>query len=189
MKLTDKVIVVTGGAHGIGAAMLRRFHREQPRALVVADRDLPGAEALAAELGGLAVACDVSREADIVALVVRATRDYGAIDLFVSNAGIGLGGGVEAPDDEWRRIIDINLMAHVWAARAVLPAMVARKSGYLLSTASAAGVLSMVGSAPYSVTKHAAVALAEWLAISYGDRGIKVSCLCPLYVNTDLLKG
>ncbi|HEX8953493.1 MAG TPA: SDR family NAD(P)-dependent oxidoreductase, partial [Polyangia bacterium] len=109
MKLTDKVIVVTGGAHGIGAAMLRRFHREQPRALVVADRDLPGAEALAKELGGLAVACDVSREADIVALVERATREHGAIDLFVSNAGIGLGGGVEVPDDEWRRIIDINL--------------------------------------------------------------------------------
>jgi NAD(P)-dependent dehydrogenase (short-subunit alcohol dehydrogenase family) len=189
VKLTDKVIVVTGGAHGIGAAMLERFHREKPRALVVADRDGAGAEALARELGGLAVTCDVSREADIVALVDRATKEYGAIDLFVSNAGIAVGGGVEVPDDEWRRIIDINVMAHVWAARAVLPAMVARKSGYLLSTASAAGVLSMVGSAPYSVTKHAAVALAEWLAISYGDRGIKVSCLCPLYVNTDLLKG
>jgi NAD(P)-dependent dehydrogenase (short-subunit alcohol dehydrogenase family) len=193
VKLTDKVIVVTGGAHGIGAALLKRFVREKPRALVVADRDAAGAEALARELAGttsaLAVACDVSREADIVALVERAQKEYGAIDLFVSNAGIAVGGGVEVPDDEWRRIIDINLMAHVWAARAVLPSMVARKSGYLLSTASAAGVLSMVGSAPYSVTKHAAVALAEWLAISYGDRGIKVSCLCPLYVNTDLLKG
>ena len=189
MKLTDKVIVVTGGAHGIGAAMLRRFHREKPRALVVADRDLPGAEALARELGGMAVACDVSRERDIVALVERATKELGAIDLFVSNAGIAVGGGVEAPDEEWRRIFDINLMAHVWAARALLPAMVARKSGYLVATASAAGLLSMVGSAPYSVTKHAAVALAEWLAITYGDKGIKVSCLCPLYVNTDLLKG
>ena len=138
MKLTDKVIVVTGGAHGIGAAMLKRFHREQPRALVVADRDAAGAEALARELGGagkaLAVACDVSSEADIVALVAHATKEYGAIDLFVSNAGIAVGGGVEAPDEEWRRIIDINLMAHVWAARAVLPAMVARGSGYLLAT-------------------------------------------------------
>jgi NAD(P)-dependent dehydrogenase (short-subunit alcohol dehydrogenase family) len=193
VKLTDKVIVVTGGAHGIGAAMLKRFHREKPRALVVADRDAAGAEALARELGGtttaLAVACDVSREADIVALVERAQKEYGAIDLFVSNAGIAVGGGVETPDDEWRRIFDVNVMAHVWAARALLPAMVARGSGYLLATASAAGLLSMVGSAPYSVTKHAAVALAEWLAISYGDRGIKVSCLCPLYVNTDLLKG
>jgi NAD(P)-dependent dehydrogenase (short-subunit alcohol dehydrogenase family) len=189
VKLTDKVIVVTGGAHGIGAAMLRRFHQEKPRALVVADRDRAGAEALAKELGGLAVFCDVSREADIVALVERATKEYGAIDLFVSNAGIAFGGGVEVPDDEWRRMFDINLMAHVWAARALLPAMVARKSGYLVATASAAGLLSMVGSAPYSVTKHAAVALAEWLAISYGDRGIKISCLCPLYVNTDMLTG
>src|SRR3954454_3032308 len=120
MKLTDKVIVVTGGAHGIGAAMLRRFHRDEPRALVVADRDLPAAEALAKELGGLAVACDVSRERDIIALVERATKEYGAIDLFVSNAGIAVGGGVDVPDDEWRRIIDINVMAHVWAARAVL---------------------------------------------------------------------
>src|SRR5512143_481161 len=141
MKLSDKVVVVTGGAHGIGAAMLRRFHREKPRALVVADRDRPAAEALATELGGLAVACDVSREAEIVALVERATREYGAIDLFVSNAGIATGGGVDAPDEEWRRIIDINLMSHVWAARALLPAMVARGSGYLLSTASAAGLL------------------------------------------------
>jgi NAD(P)-dependent dehydrogenase (short-subunit alcohol dehydrogenase family) len=189
VKLTDKVIVVTGGAHGIGAAMLQRFHREKPRALVVADRDAAGAAALARELGGLAVTCDVAREADIVALVERATKEYGAIDLFVSNAGIAVGGGVETPDDEWRRIFDVNVMAHVWAARALLPAMVARGSGYLLATASAAGLLSMVGSAPYSVTKHAAVALAEWLAITYGDRGIKVSCLCPLYVNTDLLKG
>jgi NAD(P)-dependent dehydrogenase (short-subunit alcohol dehydrogenase family) len=189
VKLNDKVIVVTGGAHGIGAAMLRRFHREKPRALVVADRDLPAAEALAKELGGLAVACDVGREADLVALVERATREYGTIDLFVSNAGIATGGDVDQTDDEWRRIIDINLMAHVWAARALLPAMVARGGGYLVATASAAGLLSMVGSAPYSVTKHAAVALAEWIAITYGDRGIKVSCLCPLYVNTDMLRG
>ncbi len=189
MKLTDKVIVVTGGAHGIGAAMLRRFHREKPRALVVADRDAAGAEALARELGGLAVACDVAREADLVALVARAQEAYGAIDLFVSNAGISVAGGVEAPDAEWRRIIDVNVMAHVWAARALLPAMLERKSGYLLQVASAADLLSMVGSAPYSVTKHAAVALAEWLAITYAERGIKVSCLCPLFVNTDLLTG
>jgi NAD(P)-dependent dehydrogenase (short-subunit alcohol dehydrogenase family) len=169
--------------------MLRRFHRDQPRALVVADRDLAGAESVARELGGLAIGCDVSREADLVALIGRATEQYGAIDLFVSNAGIAVGGGVEVPDDEWRRIFDVNVMAHVWAARALLPAMVARKSGYVVVTASAAGLLSMVGSAPYSVSKHAAVALAEWLAISYGSSGIKVSCVCPLYVNTDLLKG
>jgi NAD(P)-dependent dehydrogenase (short-subunit alcohol dehydrogenase family) len=189
MKLSDKVIVVTGGAHGIGAAMLRRFAREKPRALVVADRDLSGAEALAKDIGGVAVACDVSREAEIVSLVARVTKDFGAIDLFVSNAGIAIGGDVDVPDDEWRRIFDINVMAHVWAARALLPAMAARGSGYLVATASAAGLLSMVGSAPYSVTKHAAVALAEWLAITWADKGIKVSCLCPLYVNTDMLKG
>jgi NAD(P)-dependent dehydrogenase (short-subunit alcohol dehydrogenase family) len=189
MKLNDKVVVVTGGAHGIGAAMVRRFRREKPRALVIADRDRAGAEALATELGALAVACDVSREPEIVALVERVTREFEAIDLFVSNAGIATGGGVDAPDDEWRRIIDVNVMAHVWAARALLPHMIARGSGYLLSTASAAGLLSMVGSAPYSVTKHAAVALAEWLAITYADKGIKVSCLCPLFVDTDMLKG
>ena len=189
MKLTDKVIVVTGGAHGIGRAMLERFARDKPRALVVADRDLPGAEAAARELGGLAVACDVSREADLVALVERATKECGPIDLFCSNAGIGIAGGVELPDSEWRRIIDINLMSHVWAARALVPGMLERGSGYLLQTASAAGLLSIVGSAPYAVTKHAVVALAEWLSLTYHDRGIRVSCLCPLYVNTDLLKG
>lgn len=187
MKLTGKVIVVTGGAHGIGAALLRRFAQEEPRALVVADRDVAAAEAVAAEVGGLAVGCDVSREADLVALVERTTRERGPIDVFVSNAGIGLGHGVETPDDEWRKIIDVNLMAHVWAARALLPGL-AERGGYFVSTASAAGLLSMVGSAPYSVTKHAAVALAEWLAITWHDRGLKVSCICPLYVQTDLLK-
>lgn len=189
MKLTDKVVVVTGGASGIGRAMLRRFAVENPRALVVADRDLAGAAAVAREVGGVAVACDVAREADLAALVTRTTETHGAIDLFCSNAGISVAGGVEVPDAEWRRIFDINVMAHVWAARAVVPGMLARGSGYLLATASAAGLLSMVGAAPYAVTKHAAVALAEWLAITYGDRGLRVSCLCPLYVNTELLRG
>lgn len=189
MKLTDKVIVVTGAAAGIGRAMAERFVREKPRAIVIADRDVAGAEAAARDLGGIGVGCDVSREADIIALVARAEKECGPIDLFCSNAGIGLAGGVEVPDDEWRRIIDINLMSHIWAARALLPGMLARKSGYLLQTASAAGLLSIVGSAPYAVTKHAAVALAEWMAITHYDSGIRVSCLCPLYVNTELLKG
>ena len=188
MKLADKVVVVTGGAQGIGRAMLRRFAAEKPRALVVADRDLGGAEAVAREVGGLAVACDVAREADLVALVERATAECGPIDLFCSNAGISVAGGVEVPDAEWRRIFDVNVMAHVWAARALVPRMLARGGGYLLATASAAGLLSMVGAAPYAVTKHAAVALAEWLALTYGDRGLRVSCLCPLYVNTELLR-
>ncbi len=189
MKLADKVIVVTGGANGIGRAMVRRFSTEKPRAIVVADRDLAAAEATAREVRGLAVACDVSREADIVAAIQKTKEAYGPVDLFCSNAGISVAGGVETPDSEWRRIWDVNFMAHVWAARALVPEMVARGGGYLLATASAAGLLSMVGAAPYAVTKHAVVALAEWLAITYGAQGLKVSCLCPLFVNTDLLKG
>lgn len=189
MKLQGKVAVVTGGASGIGRAMLRRFAQEKPKALVVADRDRAGAEAVAREVGGLAVACDVSKEAEIVTLVRRAEQECGPIDLFCSNAGISVAGGPEVPDEAWRTIIDVNFMAHVWAARALIPRFLERGSGYLLSTASAAGLLTMVGSAPYSVTKHAAVSLAEWLAITYGERGIRVSCLCPQFVNTPLLQG
>jgi len=187
MKLNGKVVVVTGGASGIGRAMCRRFAAEKPRGVVVADVDAAGAEAVAREIGGLAVATDVRREADVVALVERATAAYGPIDLFCSNAGIAIEGGVEAPDSAWQRIWEINLMAHVYAARAVLPGMLARGEGYLLQTGSAAGLLTQIGSAPYAVTKHAAVSLAEWLAITYGDRGIKVSCLCPQGVRTNLL--
>ena len=187
MKLDGKVVVVTGGASGIGRAMCRRFAAEGPRGVVVADVDAAGAEAVAREIGGLAVATDVRREADVVALVERTTAAYGPIDLFCSNAGIAIEGGVEAPDSAWQRIWEINLMAHVYAARAVLPGMLARGEGYLLQTGSAAGLLTQIGSAPYAVTKHAAVSLAEWLAITYGDRGIKVSCLCPQGVRTNLL--
>jgi len=187
MKLNGKAVVVTGGASGIGRAMCRRFAAEKPRGVVVADVDAAGAEAVAREIGGLAVATDVRREADVVALVERTTAAYGPIDLFCSNAGIAIEGGVEAPDSAWQRIWEINLMAHVYAARAVLPGMLARSEGYLLQTGSAAGLLTQIGSAPYAVTKHAAVSLAEWLAITYGDRGIKVSCLCPQGVRTNLL--
>jgi NAD(P)-dependent dehydrogenase (short-subunit alcohol dehydrogenase family) len=189
VNLRDKVIVVTGGAHGIGRALVERFAREAPRTIVVADRDLPGAEAVAAAVGGSALACDVAKEDDLVALVRRTEAAEGRIDLFCSNAGIGVGEGVETPDEVWRTVMDVNFMAHVWAARAVLPGMIARGGGYLLQTASAAGLLSMIGSAPYAVSKHAAVALAEWLAITHGDQGIRVSCLCPLGVNTELLRG
>jgi NAD(P)-dependent dehydrogenase (short-subunit alcohol dehydrogenase family) len=178
---------VTGGASGIGRALCRRFAKEGARGVVVADRDAAGAEQVARETGGLAVAADVSREADVIRLVESATAAYGAIDLFCSNAGIALEGGVEVPDSEWQRIWHINFMAHLYAARAVLPAMLERGEGYLLQTASAAGMLTQVGSAPYAVTKHAAVALAEWLAVTYGDRGIKVSCLCPQGVRTNML--
>ena len=188
MKLADKVAVVTGGANGIGRALCRRFAAERARAVVVADMDESGAEAVAQQTGGLAIRMDVSREADVQGLVERVLDTYGHIDLFCSNAGIGIEGGVDVPDAEWQRIWDINLMAHVYAARAVLPGMLARGEGYLLQTVSAAGLLTQIGSAPYAVTKHAALSLAEWLAMTYADRGIKVSALCPQGVRTNMLE-
>jgi NAD(P)-dependent dehydrogenase (short-subunit alcohol dehydrogenase family) len=184
MEISGKHVVVTGGASGIGRAMALRFAREGARGVVVADRDAQGAAAVAKECGGLAVPTDVANQAQVQALVARASERFGTIDLFCSNAGIGVRGGEEVPDAEWQRIWEINVMAHVYAARAVLPAMLARAEGYLLNTASAAGLLTQIGSAPYAVTKHAAVALAEWLAVTYGDRGINVSVLCPQAVRT-----
>ena len=187
MRIKDKVVIVTGGANGIGRALCRRFAKEGARAVVVSDVDMIGATRLAHEIAGLAVSANVAIEDEIKKLVQRAIRAYGAIDLFCSNAGIGTPGGEDEPNDVWRHIWDVNVMAHVYAARAVLPGMLARGEGYLLNTASAAGLLTQIGSAPYSVTKHAAVAFAEWLAITHGDAGIKVSCLCPQGVKTDLL--
>jgi NAD(P)-dependent dehydrogenase (short-subunit alcohol dehydrogenase family) len=188
MRLRDKVIVVTGGAAGIGAALCRRFATEGARGVVVADRDADNALRIAEEIGGLAVELDVASGADLIRLVERATSHFGPIDLFCSNAGIATVGGVDVADAEWRRTWDVNVMAHVYAARAVLPGMLARGEGYLLQTASAAGLLTQIGSAPYALTKHAAVALAEWLAITHGDAGIRVSCLCPLGVETEMLR-
>ncbi len=143
-------------------------------------------EQVADSIGGLAFTVDVSDEADVQRLVAAAEEKFGPIDLFCSNAGIALGGGVEAPNSDWQMIWDVNLMAHVYAARAVVPKMLERGDGYLLQTASAAGLLSSIGSAPYAVTKHAAVALAEWMAITYGP-AVKVSCLCPQGVFTNML--
>jgi NAD(P)-dependent dehydrogenase (short-subunit alcohol dehydrogenase family) len=188
MELGGRHAVVTGGASGIGRALCRRFAAEGAR-VVVADLDAAGAAAVAEEIGGLPVSTDVSIEADVRALVAAAEEAYGPVDLFCSNAGISVTGGVEVPDEQWNRIWQINVMAHVFAARAVLPSMLARREGYLLHTASAAGLLTNLGAAPYSVTKHAAVALAEWLAITHGDAGIKVSCLCPQGVRTPMLLG
>jgi NAD(P)-dependent dehydrogenase (short-subunit alcohol dehydrogenase family) len=188
MKLKDKVAVVTGGANGIGRAMCQRFAAEGARAVVVADFDHERAEQLAQEINGLAVRTNVGVEADIINLVNQAIDKYGAIDLFCSNAGIGTPGGADEPNDVWQHIWEVNVMAHIYAARAVLPAMLARGEGYIVATASAAGLLTQIGSAPYSVTKHAAVSFAEWLSITHGDAGIRVSCLCPQGVNTDLLR-
>jgi NAD(P)-dependent dehydrogenase (short-subunit alcohol dehydrogenase family) len=191
MELTDRSIVITGAGSGIGRALAERFAAEGPRALVLADINQEAVEAVAEGLGEVATAvrADVGREADVRELVVRAREVAGHVDLFCSNAGIPGpdGGPVEATDDEWDRAWRINVMAHVWAARALLPEMLERGDGYLLSTASAAGVLTQVGALVYSVTKHAAVAVAEWLSITYGDRGVKVSCLCPLGVRTPML--
>ncbi len=189
MRLEGKVAVITGAANGIGAALARRFAAEGARALVLADVDSTHLATVAEEVGGLALRCDVTDPTAIEHLVESAERDAGPIDLFCSNAGIVLPGGVESPDDEWRRCIDVNVMAHVWAARAVVPRMVSRGGGYLLHTASAAGLLTQLGSATYSVTKHAAVALAEWLSITHGDEGIKVSVLCPQAVRTNMIAG
>jgi len=189
MKVEGKVVVVTGGASGIGRAMARRFARECAKRVVVADLEAAGARAVAEEIGGVGAGLDVSREAEVVELIERAEKDIGPIDLFCSNAGIGLGQGLDSSDAVWQKIWEVNLMSHVYAARNLVPRMVARGGGYLLNTASAAGLLSQIGSATYSVTKHAAVALAEWIAITHGHQGIKVSVLCPQAVRTAMTAG
>lgn len=175
---------------GIGRALCQRFAAEGARAVVVADLEYDKAQQVAAEFGGVAVKTDVSNEADIINLVKQATGQFGRIDLFCSNAGIiGKPGGAEVSNEDWQEIFGVNVMAHIYAARAVLPQMIERGEGYLLQTASAAGLLTQIGSAPYSVTKHAAVAFAEWLSITHADRGVKVSCLCPQGVRTRMLLG
>lgn len=189
MDIQDKVAVVTGGASGIGAAVARRFAAAGARGVVVADLQHERAEGVARAIGerAIAVRCDVAVEADLRALVDAARARFGAVDVFVSNAGIlGEPGGIELPDALWERMWKIHVMAHVWAARATVPAMVERGEGYFLVTASAAGLLNIVESAPYGVTKHAAVGFAEWLRIAYGRSGVRVSCLCPQSVQTDM---
>jgi NAD(P)-dependent dehydrogenase (short-subunit alcohol dehydrogenase family) len=183
VKLAGKHAVVTGGANGIGRALCQKFAAEGAR-VVVADLDIERASELASEIGGLAVATDVGDEASVCALVERAGNENGPIDLFCSNAGIGFFGGIEVANEDWQKIWDVNVMAHVYAARAVLPSMLERGEGYLLNTASAAGLLTQIDSACYSATKHAAVGFAEWLAVTYGDRGIAVSVICPQAVRT-----
>ncbi len=194
MKVEGKVIVVTGGASGIGKAMCLRFHEEGARGIAVADIDEAGAREVAEKIGGLSLRCDVSVEADVVALVEETERRFGPIDLFCSNAGIGIadepgGMATSTSNEDWQKSWGVNLMAHVYAARAALPGMIERGGGYLLNTSSAAGLLNQIGSASYSTTKHAAIGFAESLAITHGDQGIRVSVLCPQGVATPMTAG
>ncbi|MER7893825.1 SDR family oxidoreductase [Micromonospora sp. NPDC094482] len=189
MNLTDRVVVITGGAGGIGAALARRFTAEGAAAVVLADLDAEAARAVAAGIGPAVhpTAVDVTDEEQVRALVDDAERRYGRIDLFCANAGVASGGGLEVDDAGWDRAWRVNVLAHVYSARAALPGMLARGGGHLLHTCSAAGVLTAVGDAPYTATKHAAVGFAEWLSITYRDRGIRVSALCPQGVDTPML--
>jgi NAD(P)-dependent dehydrogenase (short-subunit alcohol dehydrogenase family) len=189
MRVKDQVVVVTGGASGIGRALCRRFAADGARRVVVVDRDGDGAARVAKELGGDSRCVDVARESELVALIEHVESTHGPIALFCSNAGIGVHGGAEVADAEWQRIWEINVMSHVYAARHLVPRMAKRGGGYLLNTASAAGLLSQIGSAPYAVTKHAAVAFAEWIAITHGREGIRVSVLCPQAVRTAMTAG
>lgn len=193
MQIKGKIVVVTGAASGIGKALCERFAMEGASAVVVSDIDQPGIDAtvsdLASKTNAVGIRCDVSKEDEINSLVNRTLEQFGHIDLFCSNAGIFTAGGESVSTKAWQQIWEINVMAHVFAARSVLPSMLERGEGYLLNTSSAAGLLNQVGSAPYSVTKHAAIGFAEWLSITYGNRGINVSVLCPQAVRTNMTAG
>lgn len=187
MELDNKVCVITGAASGIGAATCRAFAAKGAR-VVVADINMEGARKVAEEIGGLAIACDVSVEAEVNKLVTESEKQFGQIDLFFNNAAVATGGNpLETPIDVWQDQWNINVMAHVYAVRAVLPGMLARGEGYLLHTASMAGILTSQGNLTYATTKHAVVGLAEWLSITYHDKGIRVSLLAPLGVRTPML--
>lgn len=197
MEVAGKVIVVTGGGNGIGKAMCRRFAQENAK-VVVSDIDSQAAQAVAEEIGGIAIACDVSNESQMIELVAKTTEQYGPIDVFCSNAGVGFGDNgtgnmgnatakaTDASNQLWDINIQVNLMSHVYAARAVLPSMIERGSGYFVNTASAAGLLAQIGDAAYTTTKHAAIGFAESLQITHGDEGIVVSVICPQYVATNM---
>lgn len=187
MQIADKVVVVTGGARGIGRAICERFAKEKARAIVVVDKDGWEAKLVASLVGGTAIAADVGEEQAIQSVVEETINRHGTVDVFISNAGVTTKGGIETPDQDWQRLWDVNVMSRLYAARAVVPVMLKQGSGYLVQVASAAGLLTEIGSAAYSVTKHADLALAEWLSMQYGRQGICVSCVCPLGVETDML--
>lgn len=187
MDVAGKVVVVTGAARGIGRAMAARFVTDGASAVVIADLRQDDVEATARDIGAHPARCDVRHESEVQRLVEETESRHGPIDLFCSNAGILVGGGAEASDEDWRRIWDVNVMAHVYMARHLIPRMLERKEGYILGTVSAAGLLNVLFAAPYGVTKAAALSFFEWLSIEYGDRGIRVSCLCPQGVKTEML--
>lgn len=188
MRLADSVVVVTGAGNGIGAAMSRAF-AAQGAHVVVNDLDEDAARRVADEVGGLPVPGDAASSEGAAHLVEAALRQYERVDVFCANAGVATSGGPELDDEFWEQAWQINVMAHVRAARAVLPHWLERGGGHFLATVSAAGLLTMLGAAPYSVTKHAALSFAEWLAVTYGDRGVTVQALCPQGVRTDMLTG
>ena len=192
MEFAGRHVVVTGAAGGIGRALATRFHEAGAR-VVASDRDAAGVTTVVAQLNearadsAVAVAVDVGTEAGNQRLVAAAEESFGPIDLFFANAGVAVGSDLATPEADWELAFNVNVHAHRWAAKHLLPGWLARGEGYFCSTASAAGLLSQIGSAPYSLTKHAAVAFAEWMSITYGDRGVRVSCLCPQGVNTNML--
>ncbi|MEZ5175808.1 MAG: SDR family oxidoreductase [Acidimicrobiia bacterium] len=187
MDIREKVVVVTGGASGIGEALARRFANEGAGAVVVVDIDAEGAARVATAVGAAARTLDVADAVETQRVFGSIEDEFGKVDIVCLNAGIATGGSVDVPDAVWQRTWQVNVMSHVYAVRAVLPGMLERASGYLVHTASAAGLLTNLGAAPYSVTKHAVVALAEWLSVTYGDRGLRVSALCPQFVDTPML--
>jgi len=189
MKVKDKVVVVTGAASGIGRALAVCFAGAGARKVVCADINLDGAAETAGGIDGVAIAVNVANEAEIKAMIDRVETDIGPIDLFCSNAGILVTGGAETANEDWQRTWEVNVMSHVWAARHLVPRMIERGGGYLLNTASAAGLLNQVGAMSYGVTKHAAVGVAEWLALTHGDQGIGVSVLCPQAVRSEMTRG
>jgi len=189
MDLNNRVAVVTGAASGIGACCARAFAAQGAK-VVAADLNGDGANEVAQEIGGLAVACDVGNEQDINNLVEKTEKELGPVDIFFSNAAVATGGNpLDTPIEVWQQQWEINVMAHVYAVRAVLPGMLDREEGYLIHTASMAGILTSQGNLTYATTKHAVVGLAEWLSISYHDKGVRTSLLAPLGVNTPMLGG
>lgn len=194
MDLSGKHVVVTGGGNGIGRALAQRFHRAGAR-IAVADLDGNAATIVAHDLNqirpgdAIAIRADVGSEQGNVDLIRESESAFGAIDLFFANAGVGLGNDLETPEQQWEASFNVNVHAHRWALKHLLPAWLDRGEGYFCSTASAAGLLSQIGSLPYSMTKHAAVSFAEWISLTYGDRGIRVSCLCPQGVNTNMINS